>query len=180
MAQPIYYTADMVRALPDDGNTYECVYGELLVTPAPRPWHEVLVKRLGFELEAYLRREPVGELIGSRSDISWDRDVLIQPDLFVVLSEEARTLDWARMKTLLLVVEVLSPSSLRYDRFTKRRRYQEAGVPVYWIVDGDQGIVEVWTPEARFPSIEREQIEWRPAGSSTRLVLPLKTLFRPI
>jgi hypothetical protein len=47
-------------------------------------------------------------------------------------------------------------------------------------VDGDQGIVEVWTPEARFPSIEREQIEWRPAGSSTRLVLPLKTLFRPI
>jgi Uma2 family endonuclease len=180
LSHGIYFTPDMVLALPYDGNTYVCVFGELLVSAAPRPCHAVHVKRVGFDLDSYLCREPVGELIGSRSDISWDRDVLIQPDLFVVLSEEARTLDWARMKTLLLVVEVLSPSSLRYDRFTKRRRYQEAGVPVYWIVDGDQGIVEVWTPEARFPSIEREQIEWRPAGSSTRLVLPLKTLFRPI
>jgi hypothetical protein len=35
MVAPIYYTADMVRALPDDGNRYEAVYGELLVTPAP-------------------------------------------------------------------------------------------------------------------------------------------------
>ena len=38
MAAPIYYTADMVRALPEDRNRYEVVYGELVVTPAPRPW----------------------------------------------------------------------------------------------------------------------------------------------
>jgi hypothetical protein len=42
MAVPIYYTADMVRALPEDGNRYEVVYGELVVTPAPRPWHEFM------------------------------------------------------------------------------------------------------------------------------------------
>ena len=36
MAAPAYYTADMVRALPDDGKRYETVHGELLVTPAPR------------------------------------------------------------------------------------------------------------------------------------------------
>ena len=46
MAAPIYHTADMVRAMPDDGNRYEVVYGELLVTPAPRPWHQVVVQRL--------------------------------------------------------------------------------------------------------------------------------------
>ena len=34
---PVYWTADMARRLPDDGNRYEVVYGELLVTPAPRP-----------------------------------------------------------------------------------------------------------------------------------------------
>jgi hypothetical protein len=39
MAAPIYYTADMVRGLPDDRNRYETVRGELLVTPAPRLWH---------------------------------------------------------------------------------------------------------------------------------------------
>jgi hypothetical protein len=46
MVAPIYYTAEMVRALPEDGNRYEVVHGELLVTPARRPWHEVIVGRL--------------------------------------------------------------------------------------------------------------------------------------
>ncbi len=39
MAAPVYYTTDMVRALPDDGNRYETVHGELLVTSAPRALH---------------------------------------------------------------------------------------------------------------------------------------------
>ena len=59
MAAPVYYTADMVRALPDDGNRYEVVYGELLVTPAPRAWHQILVLRLAAALKAYLGRYPL-------------------------------------------------------------------------------------------------------------------------
>jgi len=47
MAAPVYYTADMVRTLPDDGNRYEVAHGELLVTPAPRLWHQKLVTRPG-------------------------------------------------------------------------------------------------------------------------------------
>jgi Uma2 family endonuclease len=56
MAAPIYYTADMVRTLPEDGNRYEVVYGELVVTPGPRPWHEVIQVRLMLALETYLSR----------------------------------------------------------------------------------------------------------------------------
>jgi hypothetical protein len=43
---PVYWTADMARRLPNDGNRYEVVYGELLVTPAPRLWHQQLVSRV--------------------------------------------------------------------------------------------------------------------------------------
>jgi hypothetical protein len=46
MAAPLYYSADMVRALPDDGSRYETVHGELLVTPAPRAWHQEVLVRL--------------------------------------------------------------------------------------------------------------------------------------
>ena len=78
MAAPIYYTADQVRAMPDDGNRYEVVYGELLVTPSPRPWHQVVVQRLSLALGKYLEREPVGSLLESPADISWGQDVLVQ------------------------------------------------------------------------------------------------------
>jgi len=90
MAVPVYYTAEMVRALPDDGNRYEVVYGELLVTPAPRLWHQVVVQRLSVALDLYLRTQPVGIVLSSPADISWGPDVLVQPDVFVATLEEIR------------------------------------------------------------------------------------------
>jgi len=106
--------------------------------------------------------------------------VLVQPDVFVVALEEARTLDWNRMRELLLVAEVLSPSTARADRFVKRRRYQEAGVPVYWIIDADARQVEVWTPGVEFPHVERERLTWHPAGAARAFELELERLFRPL
>ena len=126
MAAPIYWTAEMVRQLPDDGNRYEVVYGGLLVTPAPRLNHQLLVSRLAVAVAKYLEHEPVGVMLTSPADISWGQDVLVQPDVFVVPLDEARTGDWSKLSSLLVAAEVL-------DRFTKRRRYQEARVPLYWV-----------------------------------------------
>ena len=180
MAAPVYYTAEMVRNLPDDGNRYEVVHGELLVTPAPRLWHQKLVTRMSGALEVYLESEPVGEVLASPADISWGRDVLVQPDVFVVPREEARALKWSGIRTVLLAVEVLSPASHRADRFTKRRLYQERHVPVYWMFDGEQRLVEVWTPESDFPAVERDVLRWHPAGATRPFELALGRFFRPI
>jgi Uma2 family endonuclease len=180
MAAP-YYTADMVRALPDDGNRYEVVHGELLVTPAPRAWHQELVGRLSFALRAYLTAAaPELHVFASPADISWSEDTLVQPDVFIVPRSEARTLDWRHIKDLRLAIEVLSPSSTRADRFTKRRLYQEQRIPRYWVVDGDARAVEIWTPEAAFPSVERERLEWQPAEGQRGFTMELGELFRPI
>jgi Uma2 family endonuclease len=179
MAAPVYYTAEMVRGLPNDGNRYETVRGELLVTPAPRVWHQVVVERLRAALGAYLAHRPEWQLLAAPADISWTPDVLVQPDLFVVPIDEVRTLDWTRLRHLELVVEVLSPTTVRADRFTKRRLYQEVRVPTYWIVDADEHFVEVWTPEAVLPTVERDRVEWLHAsGHPFQLHLP--ELFRPL
>ena len=180
MAVPIYFTADQVRALPDDGNRYEVVRGELLVTPAPRPWHQEIVLRVAERLREYLRGEPVGHVFCAPADISWRPDTLMQPDLFVVPPAQARTLDWREMTNLLLVAEVLSPSSARADRFTKRLEYQRERVAMYWIVDADERVVEVWTPDDNAPRFERERLLWDPAGASDPFRLTLAELFREI
>lgn len=98
----------------------------------------------------------------------------------MVSLSEARFLDWKQVKRLLLVAEVLSPSSARGDRFPKRLEYQRQGIPLYWIVDGDARQVEVWTPEADAPVLERERLDWHPAGASDPFLLPLADLFRPV
>ena len=76
--------------------------------------------------------------------------------------------------------EVVSPSSARADRFTKRRRYQEAGVPLYWIVDSKPEAVEVWTPQATLPVIATTNVIWAPAGAEESLVVEVAELFAPV
>jgi Uma2 family endonuclease len=179
-AAPVFYTAEMVRALPDDGSRYETVHGELLVTPAPAVLHQVVHARLFRALGAYLDNHSVGTVLSAPADISWGSDILVQPDLFVALTEELRPGRWEGVQRLLLVAEVLSPSTARADRFTKRRLYQEVGVPLYWVVDIEQQLVEVWTPDATFPAVERQQIRWHPAGAGEPFELKLESLFRPL
>ena len=87
---PAYHTADMVRALPDDGNRYELVYGELLVSPSPRWVHQRVVTRLmlGDSIRSAATHD-CGEVVASPADISWGADTLVQPDVFVVTPREA-------------------------------------------------------------------------------------------
>jgi Uma2 family endonuclease len=180
---PVYYTADMVRELneaePRFWPRYECVYGELLVSPAPRMLHERVTMRIAFELATYVKREPVGEVMRSPADISWGRpDVLAQPDVFVIPPGIPSAPGWIGVRHVLLAVETLSPSTANHDRFTKRKLYQNQGVPLYWILDADDAHAEVWTPADEFPRFEREQLVWHPDGALTPFVLPLAELFR--
>ena len=140
----------------------------------------MIALRLSRALADYLDHHPVGQVICSPADISWNPLDLVQPDIFVVSLDEARTLDWARMQHLLLVAEVLSPGTARADRFTKRRLYQRARVPLYWIVDGDQRQVEVWSPERAVPEIETHSLIWSLDESGPPFVLTLEELFRPL
>ncbi|HXV86773.1 MAG TPA: Uma2 family endonuclease, partial [Gemmatimonadales bacterium] len=68
------YTVDQVLAFPYDGNRYELVDGELLVTPAPLPRHQLVLAELFARLDPYLKAHPgIGRLLMAPADISWDR-----------------------------------------------------------------------------------------------------------
>lgn len=171
------YTVQEVLAFPADGSRYELVHGELLVTPAPRSRHQHVVGEIYARLRGYLADHPgIAMAWLSPADISWARDVLVEPDVFVVPTAEVSE-TWSTFQTLLLAVEVVSPSSARYDRVVKRRADQEHGVPTYWIVDPDAAMVEIWRPEDERPEIVTELLRWRISPESGELVIKLGDLF---
>lgn len=182
MGMPIahyYDTAADVLAMPDDGNRYDVVRGELLGSPGPRMLHQVVAFRLVQLIGNYPDRYRVGVGVPG-GNLSWSDDTLVIPDLPVTDLEESRTMSWDQLKTVLLVVEILSPSTARHDRFTKRRLYQEVGIPLYWLVDADAQSVEVWTPDVLFPATEQETIVWHPAGAVEPLAIRLAERFREV
>lgn len=172
------WTAELVRALPDDGKRYECVDGELFVTPAPRMAHQRALREIFLRLEAYLRAHPVGEVLWSPADIEFDPATLVQPDLFVFpISVRQRPERWGDVRNLLLAVEVLSPSTARADRVVKRRTYQRAGVVEYWIVDLSARLVERWRPGDDRAEVLTETLRWAPDLAVPPLEVALPELF---
>lgn len=180
-AATIRWTADMVRALPDDGNRYEVVDGELLVTPAPTWEHQGASRKLFLRLHGYLASRSIGEAILAPAGVRFARDRMVEPDLFVVPLIDGRApRTWEEAGRLLLVVEVLSPGTAHADRQVKRRLYQRQGVPEYWIVDVDARLVERWRPEDERPEILTDRLAWRPESAHLPLEIDLAAYFADV
>ena len=175
------WTVDMLDALPDDGNRYEIIDGQLFVTPAPRRTHQRAVARLLTLLDGYLADRTDLEVLPAPADIRAGERTSVQPDLFVLPREVEAPGRWPDLRSLLLAVEVLSPGTARADRLRKRHLYQREGVAEYWVVDLDSRLVERWRAGDERPEILDRALEWRrPAGSEKPLLVDLESFFEKI
>lgn len=96
MGMPAYcrrWTTAEVRELSDESRhwpRYERIDGELLVTPAPRPVHQIAVGTLFRIIADYVDGERVGLTLASPADLELEAGSVTQPDIFVVPSAHAR------------------------------------------------------------------------------------------
>lgn len=175
------WTAERVRALPDDGNRYELVDGELLVSPAPSGSHQETIMGLVMRLEPWLRQTSIGRALFSPADLSLGEDEVLQPDLFVYRTATgARLRNWSDIVELRLVVEVLSPSTARYDRQLKRRRYQRARIAEYWIVDPDARLIERWRHGQDRPEVVTDHLVWAPDPHQPAFEMNVREFFADV
>ena len=173
-----HWTVDDLATMPDDGNRYEIIDGELLVTPAPSFRHQRLVGLLYALILDYLRRHPIGDVLVAPADVVFARDTVFNPDLLVLpLVEGRKPRSWSDSGRLLLAVEALAPSTMRHDRYTKRPRYQREQVPECWIVDGDARVVERWRPGDELPEVLQQQMTWQPDPGYPPLLINLPVVF---
>lgn len=163
--------------LPDDGNRYEVVDGELLVTPMPVPRHEITAKRLFLLLHAFVEREGLGSAFPSRADVIFDKHNIVVPDAVVFpLRDEDLPKRWADVPKPILVVEVRSPTTWRRDTGAKRRLYVEREVPEYWIVNDEDREVTIVRP-GREDELVTDVVRWHPHGANTALEIELAEVF---
>jgi len=124
------WTVDDLDNVPDNDLQYELLDGMLLVSPAPTKQHQRAVGRLFILLTAAC--PPQSEVYVAPLDWRPDHLTSLQPDVLVLGTRDVAV---AVSESLILAVEVLSPSTRRKDLFLKRSKYQDAGVTSYWIID---------------------------------------------
>jgi Uma2 family endonuclease len=169
------WTLDEVHRLPDDGNKYEVVRGELFVTPTPSEDHETILAFLAAILQPYVLEQHLGLVYRPRAVVRFDGSE-VEPDLMVRQPRRAPASDWDDAPTPVLVVEVLSGSTRRRDHVQKRSLYLDAGVEEYWIIDPERrtlrvvrrGVEDVVTSDA---------MRWQPSGATAALAFRLDQIF---
>ena len=177
-AQHTEWTVEMVRALPDDGNRYEVIDGELFVTPAAGVWHQSAVGELAAVLRPYVREHRIGRIFTAPADVVYGPRKMVQPDLFVTPPIDGMLpQSWEELGRPILAVEVVSPSTAITDRREKRELYQRKGVPEYWVVDVHARTVERWRVDSSGGETLAQSLEWRPERSAAPLVIDLPEYF---
>ena len=129
----------------------EIINGKAVMMAPPSRTHQEVSGALFAQLYAFLEGKKCRvysapfavRLFEKDGDTPEDVDTMVEPDISVVC--DSSKLDDAGCKGAPdLVMEILSPSTMRHDRFTKFNLYQRAGVREYWIVDPSSKSVQVF------------------------------------
>lgn len=131
-------------ALPE-GTPCQLIAGELVMSPAPIPLHQMVILELSIQMSLFVKKEQTGRVFVSPIDVRLNERSIFQPDILFISKEKAFLIGERMIEGPPdLVVEVLSPSSAYHDLRTKFRAYQQAGVQEYWIADPERRSVEVF------------------------------------
>lgn len=175
------WTVAMLDDLPDDGNRYEIIDGELFVTPAPADRHQHAVGELYLLLAPYAKSIGV-DLLFAPSAVRFSQRREVQPDIYARprTPDGKRAERFADVGVVLLAVEILSPSTQRTDRSKKRVLYQQENVRDYWIADTTTRVIEQWTPESTEAAVQSRELIWQPVAEHPPLVIDVAQYFRDV
>lgn len=163
-----------------EGAPYQLIGGELIMTPSPVPYHQIVSRNIGHELLKFVRERNLGEILYAPIDVFLSDTETYQPDIIFISRERLNIIGEKKIESAPdLVIEILSPATAYYDLRHKKNVYEKSGVKEYWIVDPIEKSIEVYeNREGRFELVS----EVRGEGEiSSRLlsgfVVSLKEVF---
>ncbi|MDQ3687747.1 MAG: Uma2 family endonuclease [Acidobacteriota bacterium] len=143
---PLVTVSDL-DLMPDDGNRYEVIEGEILVSRAPGLAHQRVSRNITVIVSNYLERNPIGEILATPGVMFSELSGVI-PDLIFISNERRQEIASGERVTGApdLVIEIVSPGTenARRDRVAKRQLYGKYGVKEYWVVDPERQDVEIY------------------------------------
>lgn len=141
--KPSYTFADYER-LPE-GAPYQLIGGDLVMTPAPTPYHQRISRKIEFELLKFVSVKELGEIFDAPIDVYLSETETYQPDIIFIAKDRFAVIGEKKIEAAPdLVMEILSPATAYYDLRHKMRVYEASGVKEYWIVDPVEKSIEVY------------------------------------
>lgn len=145
------YTAKDLEELPDDGNRYDLIKGELICMAPAGGEHGEVSMEVGGELRAFVRQHQLGRVYAAETGflLSSDPQVVLAPDVAFVRADRLPPREDRRGFMPIapdLVVEVVSPHDRYSDVRLKIDTYLEYGVRLVWVLEPRRRTVTIHRP----------------------------------
>ena len=142
------YTYEDYAKLPE-GAPYQLIGGELIMTLAPTPYHQIVSRKIVSLLTQYVEKNNLGEILYSPIDVYFTEEDVFQPDIIFVSKERLNIIGETKIEGAPdLIIEILSPSTAYYDLGRKYEIYEKSGVKEYWIVHPERKSIEIYQNES--------------------------------
>ncbi|KYH33898.1 Uma2 family endonuclease [Neomoorella mulderi] len=156
------YTYDDYCRLPE-GAPYQLIGGELVLTPSPTSYHQIISMQLVSKMVAYVTAKNLGIVLHAPMDVYLEETETYQPDIIFIAHDRMDIIKPEKIEGAPdLVVEILSPTTAYYDLRQKYKVYGKHGVKEYWIIDPQDKSIQVFSlVEGKFKldqEIEKEGI----------------------
>jgi Uma2 family endonuclease len=126
---------------------YQVIEGNLVRSPSPTPRHQDIALKIASLIGNHLEKKPIGRVFIAPLDVFLDDFNIYQPDVIFIANPR---LDIITDKGIEgapdSVVEILSPSTARFDKGAKRKRFDQSGVKEFWLVDPETRAISVYLP----------------------------------
>lgn len=164
---------DHVAELPPHTELFD---GALVFRLLPQHrWHSRVVHSL---TTALTDQAPPPVEVTRRTTVRLDDRTRVEPDIMATIARSSPDRTVFPPTDVVLAVEVASPESAYRDRTVKLRKYGEAGIPNYWLVDQETRGIVVHTYQLDEPTaaytptgIFRDRLE-RPVPFAVSIDLP--------
>jgi len=138
------YTYADYEKLPE-GAPYQLIGGELIMTPSPIPYHQMISMKIGYELLKFVEDKKSGIVLYAPLDVYLSETETYQPDIIFISKDRLNIIGEKKIEAAPdLVMEILSPATAYYDLRHKKQVYEKSGVKEYWIVDPMGKSIEVY------------------------------------
>jgi len=143
-AKRLWTYDEMVAELAETNLPTELWDGEIIMSPAPHPDHQRIVRGFFLKLHRFVEERNLGEVLFSPVDVVLTRHRAVQPDVLFVSKGRLDIIQNHLTAAPDLAMEVISEGSWQRDRIQKKALYEQFGLPEYWIVDPDSRSIEVF------------------------------------
>lgn len=124
---------------------HELINGEIMRRNFPNIKHQSASANLFAKLYTFITERKLGKIFHPPTGVILSENDWVLPDLVFIANKNAHLIkDEGIFGAPDLIVEIISPSTLKDDRNDKKDLYQAAGVSEYWIIDPNNQSVEVF------------------------------------